>query len=287
MSADGATAAGSAVTIGAFDGVHLGHRRLVGELRRTADQRSLRCVVVTFDRHPASVVRPGSAPLLLTDLEQKVELLGEAGAGDVVVLQFDERRAAEPAEDFVREVLAGQLSARVVIVGSDFHFGNGRRGNVALLRNMGVELAFSVIGYELVDDEGDGGVISSTRIRSLLAAGDVEGAATLLGRHHEVRGALEVDGGRGEVLEVPASIATPAPGTYDAELQRSPSGGAERVHARVLAEPPGRTAAVVEIEIAGPHAPVPPGAPARRARLRFLAAVAQPAVQAPAHRSGA
>lgn len=216
----------SAVTIGFFDGVHLGHRRLVAELTRVAAARGLRAVVVTFDRHPASIVRPGSAPPLLTDLEQRVELLCGAGADEVRVLPFDEERAAEEAPDFVREVLAGELAARAVIVGRDFHFGHGRRGNVALLREMGGELGFEVIPYELVPDPEAGEVVSSTRIRSLLAAGDVEAAARLLGRPHEVRGevlpapgaASPADGRDRTRLSVPADVAVPAPGRYQVEL---------------------------------------------------------------------
>jgi riboflavin kinase/FMN adenylyltransferase len=213
---------GSAVTIGSFDGVHLGHRRLVHELAAVAAERGLRAVVVTFDRHPASVVRPDSAPPLLTDLPQKVELLLGAGADDVRVLPFDEARAAEEAPDFVREVLSAGLSARVVIVGTDFHFGHGRQGNVGLLRKMGADLGFEVMGYELVADPDAAGIVSSTRIRSLLAAGDVEEAARLLGRPHEVRGILAVDAGGAAELHVPPDIALPGAGDYHARLFREP-----------------------------------------------------------------
>jgi riboflavin kinase/FMN adenylyltransferase len=99
---------GSAVTIGAYDGVHFGHRHLIGDLRSMAEQRGLDTVVVTFDRHPATVVRPESAPLLLTDLEQKLELLAATGVDRTVVVPFDEARANETAEDFVTEVLVGR-----------------------------------------------------------------------------------------------------------------------------------------------------------------------------------
>jgi len=120
---------GSAVTIGAYDGVHLGHRRLLGELRRYAARMDLLPVVVTFDRHPATVVRPGSAPPLLTDLAQKLELLEQAGIERTVVVPFDRRRADEPAEEFVAGVLVRSLAVKIVVVGADFHFGHDRRGN--------------------------------------------------------------------------------------------------------------------------------------------------------------
>ena len=129
---------GAAVTIGAYDGVHLGHQAVLRLVRELADARGLDAVCLTFDRHPAEVVRPESAPKLLTTLEQKVELLGETGFLDrTVVLTFDESRSHEPAEDFVREVLVDQLGARLVIIGADFHFGYRRHGSVRLLEQMG------------------------------------------------------------------------------------------------------------------------------------------------------
>ena len=130
-------AGGSAVTIGAYDGVHLGHRALLAELAERARADGLTTAVVTFDRHPASVVRPESAPKLLCDLDQKLELLASAGVDRTVVVRFDEERANETAEDFVARELVEGLDARLVVVGEDFHFGHGRKGNVALLREMG------------------------------------------------------------------------------------------------------------------------------------------------------
>ncbi len=167
--------AGTAVTIGAYDGVHLGHRALLRDLTTRAKAAGLSTVVVTFDRHPASVVRPESAPQQLTSLDQKLELLAECGIDRTVVIRFDETRSAESAEDFVTEVLVDQLSARLVVVGEDFHFGHGRRGNVDLLRRLGAEHGFDVVGVRLT---GDGShAVSSTRIRALVAAGEVEAAA--------------------------------------------------------------------------------------------------------------
>ena len=180
--ADAAAAArrsGTAVTIGAYDGVHLGHRALLRDLSARAEAAGLSTVVVTFDRHPAAVVRPESAPKQLTGLEQKLELLADCGIDRTVVVPFDLARAEESAEDFVKEVLVDQLAARLVVVGEDFHFGHGRRGNVELLRRLGAEYGFEVVGVGLTGDGRD--AVSSTRIRALLAEGDVEGAAHLLG----------------------------------------------------------------------------------------------------------
>ena len=160
---------GTAVTIGAYDGVHLGHRALLRDLRRRAEAAGLATVVVTFDRHPASVVRPESAPKQLTGLEQRLELLADCGIDRTLVLPFDEARAKESAEDFVKEVLVDELSARLVVVGEDFHFGHGRRGNIELLRRLGAEYGFEVVGVGLTGDERE--PVSSTRIRALLGAG--------------------------------------------------------------------------------------------------------------------
>ena len=224
---------GSVVTIGAYDGVHLGHRKVLQLVRDLADARGLDAALVTFDKHPAQVVRPDSAPPLLTSLEQKLELLTEVELLDVVcVLRFDEDRSHETAEEFVREVLVGLLRARLVVVGADFHFGHKRGGNVALLEQMGTDLGFEVIGLGLVapDDEADREPYSSTRVRGALANGDVAAAAILLGRPHEVRGTVMRGDQRGRELgfptanvAVPDEICLPADGIYAGEY-RTPDG---------------------------------------------------------------
>ncbi len=205
-------AAGSAVTIGSYDGVHLGHRAVLGELRRLVDATGAAATVVTFDRHPATVVRPESAPKLLTDLDQKLELLAATGFVDaVVVVRFDWTRSQEEPEDFVKEVLVDGLRARSVIVGEDFHFGRQRRGDVRLLQAAGERWGFDVVGLGLVEVDGVTGPVSSTAIRRLLAAGDVEGAAALLGRLHEVRGLVAPGAHRGEGMGFPTANVSPPP----------------------------------------------------------------------------
>ncbi|MGH8992049.1 MAG: bifunctional riboflavin kinase/FAD synthetase [Acidimicrobiia bacterium] len=213
--------AGTAATIGAFDGVHLGHQALLRRVREEASARGLRTALVTFDRHPAQVVRPESAPKLLTTLDQKLELLAGTGLVDhTLVLTFDDSRRQEQAEEFVREVLVDCLGAQLVVVGVDFHFGNQRKGNVSLLEAMGAEHGFEVVGLPLVT-AGSGPVYSSTVIRRLLEDGDVEAAATLLGRPHEVRGVVMEGDRRGRQLgfptanvAVPDEICLPADGIY-------------------------------------------------------------------------
>ena len=142
-------------------------------------------------------------------------------------MPFDERRAEESAEDFVKEVLVDELSARLVVVGEDFHFGHGRRGNVELLRRLGAEYGFEVVGVGLTGDGRE--AVSSTRIRALLAEGDVEGAARLLGRPHEVRGPVVRGDGRGGPelgfptanLAVADDIALPADAVYAGHFRRA------------------------------------------------------------------
>jgi riboflavin kinase/FMN adenylyltransferase len=222
-----AVAHGRAVTIGAFDGVHLGHQAVIRLVRDLARARGLDATVLTFDRHPAEVVRPEAAPKVLTTLDQKLELLGALDAVDeCIVLPFDELRSHEPAEEFVEELLAATLRARLIVVGADFHFGYRRHGDVPLLQRMGAELGFEVLGLGLVAAP-DGSVAasgvlpySSTRVRALLAYGDVEGAAAILGRPHAVCGELD-----GDVLVVSSRICLPAPGRYQTDAGRA------RVHA--------------------------------------------------------
>ena len=145
---------GSVLTIGAYDGVHLGHRAVIGEVRRIAEARGVKSAVVTFDRHPASVVRPESAPKLLTSLDQKLELLETTGVDIVVVVPFDHERATESAESFVMSVMVECLGVKAVVVGSDFHFGKDRRGNIDLLTAMGGEEGFDVLSMALIGGAG-------------------------------------------------------------------------------------------------------------------------------------
>lgn len=214
------TRGGAVVTIGAFDGVHLGHLAVIAEVRALAESRGLASAVVTFDRHPASVVRPDSAPRLLTDLDQRLELLGAAGVDLTVVVAFDKARSEESPADFVAEVLVDTLDARTVVVGSDFHFGYQRRGNVALLKMMGAELGFDVVGLELLGAHAS--PVSSTRIRELLSHGDVASAAELLGRPHALAATVVHGEGRGGPvlgcatanLDIAEEIMIPAEGIY-------------------------------------------------------------------------
>lgn len=221
----------AALTIGAYDGVHTGHRQVIAEVRRLAAERSMASAVVTFDRHPASVVRPESAPLLLTDAHQKLEQLAITGIDLTMVVPFDEVRAMESAEEFVRNVLVDCVGAGLVVVGEDFHFGHQRHGNVGLLREMGADLGFEVLGMGLVGLDGsparDHEQVSSTFIRRALACGDLARANVMLGRPYEVRGTVGRGDRRGRELGFPTanvrvdpSILLPEDGVYAGWYER-------------------------------------------------------------------
>ena len=212
----------SVVTIGAYDGVHRGHQAVIEQVRQQAEVLDARSVVVTFDRHPASIVRPESAPLLLTDIDQKLELLASTGLDATCIVKFDEDSSREAPSDFVKRVLVDGLSAKRVIIGEDFHFGYKRGGNVALLRELGPKFDFDVTPIELIS-RGDGvdEPVSSTAIRRALAGGQVELATQLLGHHFEVRGVVVHGDERGRTIgfptaniEVPNQICIPADGVY-------------------------------------------------------------------------
>ena len=212
----------SVLTIGAYDGVHLGHQAVIGQVRRDAGALGARSVVVTFDRHPASVVRPESAPKLLTDLDQKLELLAATGVDATVLIHFDAAQAQEAPDAFVRRVLVDCLRAQRIVVGEDFHFGNHRQGNVALLRTLGAGLDFDVEPIELIE-RGDGvdEPISSTAIRRAMAGGQVELAGAMLGHAFQARGKVVQGDQRGRLLgfptanvEVPNTVCLPADGVY-------------------------------------------------------------------------
>lgn len=214
------------VTIGAYDGVHLGHRTVIGQVRAKATELGAASVVVTFDRHPASVVRPESAPKLLTDAEQKLELLASTGVDATLVVPFDSTQSTEAPADFVRRVLVDALAVRGVIVGEDFHFGHKRGGNVQLLRDMATQHDYEVLPVRLIARaDGVDEPVSSTAIRRALAGGDVRRAAEMLGRDHEVRGLVVPGDQRGRTIGFPtanvqidSSICLPADGVYAARV---------------------------------------------------------------------
>lgn len=211
----------SAVAIGKFDGVHAGHRAVIGRLKEIAAESGIRAVAVTFDRNPLAVLRPDRCPENVVTVERKIELLSELELDATLVLTFDEELAARSAEDFVAGILTSALHVSTVLVGEDFRFGRGGAGNPDLLRQLGPKYGFTV---EVVDDvflDGSDRRVSSTWIRELLMAGDVTAAARVLDRNVDVRGEVVHGLKRGRELGFPtanlsASVDSfvPADGVY-------------------------------------------------------------------------
>ncbi|MEU4568525.1 bifunctional riboflavin kinase/FAD synthetase [Micromonospora sp. NPDC023956] len=226
----------SVVTIGVFDGVHRGHQATIGHAVARARELDVRSVVVTFDPHPAEVVRPGSHPAVLTEPARKAELVEALGVDVLCVVPFTPEFSRLPAEEFVHDILVENLHAALVVVGENFRFGRRAAGDVALLERLGRTFGFGVEGAPLV--AADGTVFSSTYIRACVDAGDVAAAAVALGRPHRLEGVVVRGDQRGRELGFPTAnllchryAAVPADGIYAARLIRR--GGAEPLAAAV------------------------------------------------------
>jgi riboflavin kinase/FMN adenylyltransferase len=179
----------TAVTIGKFDGVHLGHQALLAELVEAAEEHGIASAVLTFDRHPAALLNPGELKPTLIGHRQKAYLLDQAGVDATLTATFDQAFASLTAEQFVAEYLVAALKARIVLVGAEFRFGAGGAGDVALLRALGERHGFRVRVIEPVLVDGER--VSTTRIRDLLDEGNVRAAEALLGRPHLTTGMIE------------------------------------------------------------------------------------------------
>ena len=206
------------IAIGNFDGVHRGHRHLLGRLRRRADELDSPAVVVSFQPHPLRLLRPDLAPIPLTWPERKVELLKAAGADEVVLLNVTEELLAMAAEEFFLEVVRGGLRARGMVEGPDFRFGRGRQGNIDLLARLCQQASIRLEVVDAVTDEGT--ALSSTRIRECLSTGEVVAANAILGRPHRFRGQVVAGDRRGRTLGFPTAnldgidVMLPADGVY-------------------------------------------------------------------------
>ncbi len=223
------TRRGSIVTVGSFDGVHLGHRAVLGEIARRAAEAGLRSVLVTFDPHPLEVVNPPAAPPLLTVGAERLEILAQTTLDEVRLLRFDRRIAALAPEEFVREILLERCGMRALVIGHDHGFGRGRSGDVNTLRRLGAEHGFVVDVVAPVDRGAQR--VSSSLIRRAVAGGDLDTAAALLGRPYSVSGVVERGAQRGRTIGVPTiNLAAPSPrkllppdGVY-AVMVETPSG---------------------------------------------------------------
>ena len=195
------------LTIGNFDGVHVGHRSILDTVVSRAKSVAGSAVAFTFEPHPRKILRPESAPRLLTTLEQKTELFAAAGLDAVIVEPFTREFAQTPADVFVRTFVYERIRPVEVYVGYDFHFGRDREGSMRLLTELGPRLGFSVtIIPEVTVDEGD---VNSTRIRELLGEARIDEAAAMLGRPYTVRGEIVVGARRGRSLGFPTANLAP------------------------------------------------------------------------------
>jgi riboflavin kinase/FMN adenylyltransferase len=211
------------LTVGNFDGLHVGHQEILRIVTERARARDGEAAVYTFEPHPRKVLRPDSAPKLLTTLEQKLELIEAAGVDVAIVERFDGEFAQRSAEGFVREVIHGRIRPQEVYVGYDFRFGHDREGSMRTLTELGPHLGFAVT---IVPEVTVGGRdVNSTRIRELLGEGRVEEAAELLGRPYEVRGLVVEGDRRGRTLGfatanlAPENEVLPAQGVYAGVLR--------------------------------------------------------------------
>ena len=226
------------VTIGMYDGVHRGHQEVIGAAVARARAMRRPCLLLTFDPHPAEVIRPGSHPAILTSMDRKAELVAELGVDAMCVLPFTPEFMRLSPETFTHTVLVEQLHAALVVVGENFTYGHKAAGNVGSLTVEGRRFGFTVEGVQLAEDTSDDGdvTISSTYIRACVAAGDMVAAARALGRPHRVDGVVVRGDRRGRDMgfptanvETPPFTAIPADGVYAGYLvTRDPRSGASR-----------------------------------------------------------
>jgi riboflavin kinase/FMN adenylyltransferase len=210
----------TAVTIGAFDGIHLGHRRILEEVVLLSRALGVEGVAVTFDPHPISVIQPHEGLFLLTSLEEKLALMESIGVDKTLVFRFDGDLARRSADWFARRVLVERLGIKRLVIGYDFRFGRAREGGASSLKGLGEELGF---GVDIVPPvEFMGHPVSSTRVRTALLRGDVESARAMLGRPYSMSGVVIKGQGRGRLLDFPTANLKavdrekmlPAPGVY-------------------------------------------------------------------------
>lgn len=195
---------GSAIAIGKFDGVHLGHRTLIDRIAHVASEQHLEAVVFTFANNPLSLLRPEICPAPIMSRQQRIEALADAGAETCVMLPFDEELAAVSAERFVADILVGLLRVKHLCVGNDFRFGHRGAGDVALLTKLGAEYGFVVEVIGSVEDPVFGRV-SSSRVREAIAQGDLHAVTRMLGRELTIRGTVVHGDARGRDLGFPTA----------------------------------------------------------------------------------
>jgi len=214
--------AASVITLGNFDGIHLGHQELIRMVIGRAKELGAMSLVVTFRPHPLKILAPEKCPPLISIYEEKIRLMEKLGIDVLVKIPFTREFASMPPEDFVKDILCGKLGAKEIFVGYNYRFGKGRAGNIALLKQLGEKYGFTV--NEVGEISINGEVVSSSKIRDLLKDGEVEHAAALLGRPYAITGIVVKGDGRGKLLGfptaniVPRHSIIPAHGVYAVRL---------------------------------------------------------------------
>jgi riboflavin kinase/FMN adenylyltransferase len=225
------------LALGVFDGVHLGHQMVIRQTLEDAKTAGQSCVVVTFDRHPATVVDPANAPGMIQPLWRRLEAIAEIGVDAALVFPFDEDFSRQSAEAFVRRLKDGFGKIAGICVGSGFVFGHGRSGNVELLTRMGASAGFGVQGIPPLQIGGE--IISSSRVRERIATGDFQGASRLLGRPYDLAGKVVAGDRMGRKLGFPTA------NLESGGMQLPPNG----VYAAVATVQGGRKPAAVNIGV--------------------------------------
>jgi len=244
---------GCAATIGNFDGVHLGHQAVLGQVAERAGELGLPSTVITFEPQPQEYFATGEAPPRLTRLREKVSALRRYGVERVLVLPFGPKLAALGAAEFVQQVLVDGLRVRYLVVGDDFRFGRGREGDFEFLRRAGERHGFQVVHMHTF--EIDGARVSSTRVREALAVGDLAGAERLLGRPYRMQGRVAHGDKRGRTIGFPTANLflhrrrSPLSGVFAVEmfgLEQEPVAGVANVGTRPTVD---GTRALLEVHL--------------------------------------
>jgi riboflavin kinase/FMN adenylyltransferase len=195
------------LTIGNFDGVHIGHQALFHEVIEKADAIDGTSIAMTFDPHPSRVLQKNNNPPLITLYEQKIELIERSGMQVLICIPFTEQFASLSAEDFIKHLLIDKIGMKAIIVGGDYTFGKNREGNLAILKSFATQLGYEVIVADWIKAaQKASDRISSTKIRELVMSGDVEPARKMLGRHYQIRGRVVKGRDRGgKLLGIPTA----------------------------------------------------------------------------------
>lgn len=218
-----ASAQGTALALGNFDGVHIGHQAILRATLKESERLGAPTAAMTFEPHPRRLFAPHLPPLKIMPFNQKVRMIEQLGIAYLFVVRFTRRFSHVTAEEFVKHILVGQLKVKHVVVGKDFVFGHNRQGNTDYLQDMGKTLGFGVTCLNLLEEDED--KFSSTMVRNLLFSGDIAGASRVLGRPYEIVGRVSRGDARGRELGFPTanislkSLFHPALGVYAARVQ--------------------------------------------------------------------